>query len=785
MHQLLSVLKKLVLIIPVLFKAIWTFLAAFLSIVAMYVLLTALEQGIDVVIHAGEYPERGILAMASIVVWAYMLWYSCRTLSYVNQDRDDRTYRERYRDFALPTMWFQQVPRFLAYHCFVCVQIAVFNLPTVYNLRTWQIALAFVLHSLLYAGLHLYFLSAQKRTRSVAGFVCLVLIICYSGFLLVDLIRCVNHIGAGIFGESVNRHACWLRFMCLILFALQILAVYYFIWRRKQIDKSLATMSDAPGYYNAGVADISLTVRQWLQHPRFSIAERKYFRIFNIVSAVGGVLYLGVVFSIDFANYMGPLALAILAVSILAGLTNLLRVISIRTRFSMFLVLLGIAMVVGIMFRDPYRVRLIKDGDRAHFLDRPTARSYMTRWFDKRLAMMETIDTYRLQKRTYDVYIVLSNGGASRAGKWTTNVLSYLQDLSRERDPEDTFGDHVLAIAGASGGTVGNCAFYSLLKAEHDGDSSFKDAKNYRSHTNRFFASDFLTFTLGRLLGPDIIRHIFPIDMDDRAAALARSLSQSRDPLLNTYFNKKLTDVFDYSGDLPMLFLTSTKVDDGMPGLISSVQLPFTSQRNDILKIIDNLPPPERGSNLSLATAAILSSRFPYVSPAGKVGNNYYVDGGYFDNSGAGTILELLGELSKLFEDNPQYANRFSFHILHNSNAEIFMKPPRTMRPLVNDLFAPLLTLEGMQGASTSVSTAILTQNFMLFSKDTVHAILDYNLYDKSYESDDRDNYEEGYPMSWVISDYQLARMDRALGIANAEMLRYFYFFDPAKDTLR
>ena len=222
-----------------------------------------------------------------------------------------------------------------------------------------------------------------------------------------------------------------------------------------------------------------------------------------------------------------------------------------------------------------------------------------------------------------------------------------------------------------------------------------------------------------------------------------------------------------------------------MPGLISSVQLPPKSQRNDILTLVDQLKGNERGSNLSLATAAILSSRFPYVSPAGKVGSNYYVDGGYFDNSGAGTILELLGELSKLFEDNPQYAGKFSFHILHNSNAEVFPRPSKRIHPLNNDLFAPLLTLAGMQGASTSISTGTLTQNFVLFSKDTVHAIIDYNLYDRAFQVDTaRRKYEEGYPMSWVISDYQINRMDSALRNANASMLKNFYFFKAAEDTL-
>jgi len=427
---------------------------------------------------------------------------------------------------------------------------------------------------------------------------------------------------------------------------------------------------------------------------------------------------------------------------------------------------------------------LRKDGPAKHFAQRPMPREYLGKWLDKRLEQIKLNERYSSGRDTFDVYIVLSNGGASRAGKWTTGVLSHLQDVSRQRDSDDKFSDHIIAIAGASGGTVGNCAFYSLLKAELADDPSFHDRGNYSAHTKNFFHSDFLTFTLGRFLGPDLIRHLVPIDMDDRAAALESLLSRSNDALINKYFDKNITEVFDYTGALPILYITSTKVDDGMPGLISTVQLSTDSKRNDILNIIDSIQVDDERLNLKLSTAAILSSRFPYVSPAGKIKRNYYVDGGYFDNSGAGTILELLGEMNKLFEDSSKYRDKFSFHILHNSNAEVLPKPSKNIHPLTNDLLAPLLTLAGMQGASTSISNGVLTRSFLLFAKDTVNSLIEYNLYDKFYSPEDHNKkYEEGYPMSWVISDYQIDRMDSALRLANLQNMKRFYFYDPKLDN--
>jgi hypothetical protein len=47
--------------------------------------------------------------------------------------------------------------------------------------------------------------------------------------------------------------------------------------------------------------------------------------------------------------------------------------------------------------------------------------------------------------------------------------------------------------------------------------------------------------------------------------------------------------------------------------------------------------------HIPLSTAAHMSARFTYVSPAGRFPDGtHVVDGGYFENSGATTALEIL-----------------------------------------------------------------------------------------------------------------------------------------------
>lgn len=125
-----------------------------------------------------------------------------------------------------------------------------------------------------------------------------------------------------------------------------------------------------------------------------------------------------------------------------------------------------------------------------------------------------------------------------------------------------------------------------------------------------------------------------------------------------------------------------------------------------------------------------------------------------------------------------KYRGRFTFHILHITNSEIKQKPLKDIHPLTNDLLSPILTLAGMQGASTSIGDGILTNAFQQFNRDTANAMIVYSLYDESWPDSviNAGVYEEGYPMSWVISHYQLQRMKVALKRANERNLAKFGF---------
>ncbi|HET7178845.1 MAG TPA: hypothetical protein VFI14_03935 [Chryseosolibacter sp.] len=756
-------------------KALWLFISGIVAVAAVYYLLTGVEQGIDVVIQSGESIDLGVLTILAVFLWAFLVWYSSRTLSYIKQYKDDEIFSKKadgdmtsamlYEKYCIPAAFHMHIPRLLAYNCFVSIQVAIFHLPTFYGWDRVTMLAAVVAHNAFYFLLNAWFRADEEsKRRDMPGTLSAAIIAGYVVFVLYTMGKGAVHtnLTAGPF-----RHTFWLSLIALTMFLLQVLSVIFFILRRARID---ARRND-PSLKPSPLLDVIG------YNPVFNAAEAPYFNLLNATAGVAVVVYLLAIFVMPFASLMGPMAFTLLALGVLTGLSNLITLVSIRISFNVVIVVIALAFLFG-EWRDPYTVRFVTRDDGATFADRPDTRTYLRKWFARRIQMTDESDT----ASSFPVYIVLSNGGASRAGKWTSSVLSQLQDTSFQQNPGDSFKDHVLCIAGASGGSVGNCAFYSLLKASASGEIS---GDEFSQHTDAFFHTDFLTFTLARLLGPDMFRHLIPfnIPLDNRADALEDVIARgSPDALLSRYFQKPVSEIFDTTGTLPVLFINTTQVDNGMPGVISTVRLPEYSQRQDVLALVDSVGAHDGTGDLRLSTAAVLSSRFPYVSPAGKVFDRYYVDGGYFDNSGAGAVLEFIHALNRLMADTTdsgmaRYANRFTFHILHLTNSEIVSRPSHDIHPLTNDLLAPVLTLAGMQGSSTSIGDGLLVNAFRQVNRDTADAMIVYSLYDETWDpAKNMGEFEEGYPMSWSLSDYQLYRMDIALKRASQSNLLKFGF---------
>ena len=214
------------------------------------------------------------------------------------------------------------------------------------------------------------------------------------------------------------------------------------------------------------------------------------------------------------------------------------------------------------------------------------------------------------------------------------------------------------------------------------------------------------------MLGPDYFNYIFHILGKDRGAALEESFECYSDGGRNGLYKPNFGENFssfktlapDGTAALPILFINTTRMQDGNPGLVTNLKLDSNfNQRVDVLGLLDP------GTDISMASGAILGARFPYLSPAGRIGTNYFVDGGYFDNSGAGAVQELMRAILNLRREDAELAKqiqRLNFKVLHVLNSPIIQDSAdqKPVAPIKNDLFAPLATIVGAYDMQTTVN---------------------------------------------------------------------------------
>lgn len=255
---------------------------------------------------------------------------------------------------------------------------------------------------------------------------------------------------------------------------------------------------------------------------------------------------------------------------------------------------------------------------------RPQLATYARQWLQNRAGATNF-------QAPYPIILVASAGGGIRAGYWTANLLAALQDQTPE------FSSHLFAISAVSGGSVGAAVYAALLKS---------NCHPCRPAARKILRADFLAPALGGLLTRDVISTMLPVGLPDRAIALEKAFEQAwRATMHNPLMEQPYQDLWrsDESYRIPALFLNSTEAASAERAVFSPLSLAgLIGGDPAIQQAAERLP-------IRLSTAMLLSARFPYISPEAVVpvssGLLRFVDGGYFDNSGAATLLDVAGAL--------------------------------------------------------------------------------------------------------------------------------------------
>jgi hypothetical protein len=529
-------------------------------------------------------------------------------------------------------------------------------------------------------------------------------------------------------------------FLIILLAAFQAGLVLLLVFRRKSIYVNYPE-KDPEFYPNSA---FFIRVRKFV----FDEEDKTFSWVFLSVLIVGFAFYLSAIFSIKFSIYIGSLSFMLFAFGTLLILGNGVALISVIYRINLHILVFFFAFLVGLVF-EPHDVHTSNKKTTAVYNNRQTLHEYFENWVT--LRRPELADT--TNKKEYPLIFVLSDGGASRAGYWVASVMAKMNE-----ETGGEFNKHLFCLSGASGGSVGNAAYFNLLRAKQKSDTITHELADVQ----QYLKTDFLTFTLARMLGPDVFRHIFPFQfVDDRGAALARVLEQGPpgNCLLYDSMSTKFSELITQKKQpyfLPILCINTTRMQDGLPAVISNIDFsdPRFNQRLDFLDLLDEK------KDIKLSTAVVLGASFPYVSPAGRVDSagiknkaNYFVDGAYFDNSGSGVVSEMV---NILLRDSLylQQKKKLKIYILHIANSPNEGVPLEKVNPMINDLAAPVKTLLGAYGTQTIVNdNRLLNLMKYHFPNDTLYRKI--NLYD------DGDN--PNYSMNWVMSDTLLASMNKSL----------------------
>ena len=369
---------------------------------------------------------------------------------------------------------------------------------------------------------------------------------------------------------------------------------------------------------------------------------------------------------------------------------------------------------------------------------RPELSANFRRWFTDYKHKMDQRIGHPSEK--YPVVFVCAEGGAFRTGAYTALFLTQMEsDLTKQVNPVD-LRNSIFAMSGVSGGSVG-LGFYNAVAFR-----SYIPVKDTTTvaKTRKFFLHDSLSPLIGKMFFGEFLNLFYwqQADNFDRAAALEISWESAYEQYIGKGNRNTYTDEFiqpDTGHARPVLFINTTEIETGRQCWMSTVQpsSPLFSAERDLLN--------SKISQTRYSTAINFSSRFPLFSPGAEINirdghRRHYLDGGYVENTGSATMLEILQALKKTAEwqqISPVLISlRFSEEKTNISDIKTF-----------NELTEILSGLYNTRSGRNEIATTQLKSEIKADSGIFIQAPLS--------------PLEKDIPMNWVLSEQSMNRIQK------------------------
>jgi hypothetical protein len=396
--------------------------------------------------------------------------------------------------------------------------------------------------------------------------------------------------------------------------------------------------------------------------------------VINCLISLLGSLALGLILPPTFLpDLLGSVSVVAISLTILVVVFSTIYDWSLQSKIPGITILIVLIVVSSYFnFNDNHRFRQFSKPEKSVL---PTLESSFQQWLANRP------DLDRFSNKPYPVYIAAAQGGGIYAAYHAATAFTKLTEYF------PSFPQHIFAISSVSGGSLGASAFSSLVK--FGGISG----KSLSQTASKMFSSDLLTPLLTMGLFPDLIQRFmfFPIYDWDRGTGLEVAFEKAWDKLSLPNQDNPLRQSFYQhwkpEGIAPALVLNTTVVETGDHLAISPFQINLPNKENIAID--------EPDLDLKLSTAAGLSARFPYFTPVGWYQRSkdksklHLADGGYFDNSGIPTALDIGRSLQRL----KGYGT--TFEIIYLSLIDGQLNEPTTQLKSVglNEVLSPVRAL--------------------------------------------------------------------------------------------
>ncbi|MFT7773277.1 hypothetical protein [Roseateles sp.] len=314
-------------------------------------------------------------------------------------------------------------------------------------------------------------------------------------------------------------------------------------------------------------------------------------------------------------------------------------------------------------------------------------------------------------KEPYPVVFVAAEGGGIRAAYFTAQVLAAIQDQC------PAFARHLFVISGVSGGSIGAATFAGLLDATPMSDvhadlkceaQTTAEQGDIAEGAEAVLRADYLGPLVATMLFPDALQRLvpYPVPSWDRAKTLEETLEQRFKKELQTDFMERgLYSYWKADKNVPILMFNATSVETGSR-VVASPAYPLEERFHRLTSFQDFAPFTEH----RISTMAVTSARFPLVTPAATLTNGdsrlRFVDGGYFENSGATTLSEVVDFAMQMA---PAYGFKIRPVVIRIGNSPSMLaatvkvpttaqaeeQPPRWL----GELLSPVRTMVNTRGA--------------------------------------------------------------------------------------